>query len=123
LKSILERRANPRLNLSYPIEVQVREEGRAGGTRGVTTNLSARGAYFKTFSWQHFDMGSRVGVTVLVPHPMQEGADVLELNMMTVGTVCRLDRVSGREALGEDGLALKGIAVEFDLPLSFNYTC
>ena len=55
MKATPERRANPRLGLSYPIEVHVRAEGRAGGTRGVTTNLSARGAYFKTFAWEHFD--------------------------------------------------------------------
>ena len=52
---------------------------------------------------------------------MQAGTDILELNMMTKGTVRRMDRVHGREALGEDGLALKGVAVEFDAPLSFNY--
>lgn len=121
MDSTAERRANPRLSLSYPIEVQLKEVGQAGGTRSVTTNLSARGAYFKTFSWEHFTMGSRVGVTVLVPHPMQAGRDVMELNMMTQGTVCRMDRVNGREALGEDGLALKGVAVRFDSPLSFNY--
>jgi hypothetical protein len=107
--------------LSYPIEVQVREVGQAGGTRGVTANLSARGAYFKTFAWQHFDMGTKVGVKVLVPHPMQSGEDVIELNMETEGRVRRLDRVRGREALGEDGLDLKGIAVEFETPLSFDY--
>ena len=87
----------------------------------MTTNLSARGAYFKTFAWEHFEEGSRVGVRVLVPHPMNAGSDVLELGMMTEGTVCRLERVLGREALGEDGLALKGVAVAFDAPLSFTY--
>ena len=121
MKATPERRANPRLRLSYPIEVHVRTIGCAGGTRGVTSNLSARGAYFKTFSWEHFEAGSRVAVTVQVPHPMQAGSDMLELNMSTEGTVRRMDRVNGREALGEDGLALKGVAVEFDAPLSFNY--
>lgn len=87
----------------------------------MTTNLSARGAYFKTFAWDHFETGSRVAVKVQVPHPMQAGTDIMELNMMTKGTVRRMDRVHGREALGEDGLALKGVAVEFDAPLSFNY--
>jgi hypothetical protein len=101
--------------------VHLRGEGRAGGTRSVTTNLCARGAYFKTFSWSHFEEGARVGVRVLVPHPAQSGEEIMELTMCTLGRVCRMERVSGREALGEDGLSLKGVAVMFDSPLSFNY--
>jgi hypothetical protein len=116
-----DRRRNPRLRLSYPIEVQVREAGRRGGTRAVTANLSARGAYFKTFEWSPFDMGLPVKVTIQVPHPFQAGEDVIQLNMSVSGRVQRLDRIVGREALGEDGLDLKGVALEFAAPLEFNY--
>ena len=45
----------------------------------------------------------------------------MQITMSTRGTVCRLERVVGREALGEDGLSLKGIALQFDSPLSFQY--
>jgi len=121
LQTRAERRSNPRLRLSYPIEVSVRDKGRMGGTRGVTTNLSARGAYFKTFSWSAFRVGARVRVDVMVPHPMHNGKDLIQLQMNTDGRVRRLDDVGGREALGEDGLRLKGVAVEFEEPLRFDY--
>lgn len=121
MQARIEKRTNPRLTLTYPIEVSVEAKGRAGGTRGVTTNLSARGAYFKTFTWQLFDEGVPVRVRIVVPHPLKSGEDAIELHMRTSGRVRRLDRIVGREALGEDGLDLKGVALEFDEPLAFNY--
>ena len=121
MRSRTEHRTNPRLRLSYPIEVFVRELGSAGGTRGVTTNLSARGAYFKTFTWGVFREGGRVEVKILVPHPLRSGEDSIQLHMKTEGTVRRMEEIVGREALGEDGLTLKGVALKFDAPLSFNY--
>lgn len=114
-----ENRRNPRLRLSYPIEV----EGAGGprGTRGVTSNLSARGAYFKTFAWEQFQEGCEVRVRIEVPHPLQSQKDLIHLHLEAAGRVRRMDTVAGREALGEDGLALKGIALEFASPLRFNY--
>lgn len=121
MQARIEKRTNPRLGLSYPIEVCVEERGSAGGTRGVTANLSARGAYFKTFTWQAFREGVAVRVRILVPHSMRSGDEEVELHMRTSGRVKRLERIIGREALGEDGIDLKGIALEFDAPLAFNY--
>ena len=117
----LERRSDPRLKLAYPIEIHVHVPGRCGGTRGVTANLSARGAYFKTFEWSPFKAGLPVKVTIQVPHPFLSGDQVVLLVMTVSGTVQRLDRVMGREALGEDGLDLKGLAVRFEAPLEFSY--
>jgi hypothetical protein len=116
-----EKRANPRLALTYPIEVMVDAKGHAGGTRGVTSNLSARGAYFKTFAWDAFERGIPVEIRILVPHPIVSGEESMQLHMATRGWVTRLDRVVGREALGEDGLLLKGVALSFERPLRFNY--
>ncbi|MHC4473000.1 MAG: PilZ domain-containing protein [Planctomycetota bacterium] len=116
-----DRRGNPRLSLTYPIEVQVQEPGRFGGTRGVTANLSARGAYFKTFEWEPFSAGRSVRVTIQVPHPFLSGDEVVQLTMTVAGRVRRLDRIVGREALGEDALDLKGVALVFDTPLEFDY--
>lgn len=107
--------------LSYPIELKTREAGLCGRASGVTTNLGARGAYFKTFSWEDFREGVRVDISIQVPHPMHGDTDLVHLRMKTVGRVIRVERVVGREALGEDGLELKGIALEFDTPLQFNY--
>ena len=87
----------------------------------MTTNLSARGAYFKTFSWQHFREGGAVSVKILVPHPLNSGEGTIHLSMQTGGRVARLDRILGREALGENGIDLKGVAIQFDEPLSFRY--
>ncbi len=115
-----DRRKNVRLALSYPIEVQVRE-GEGGGTRGVTSNLCARGAYFKTFAWECFGEGDTVDVSILVPHVMQDGRDLIQLHLKARGRIRRLETIRGREALGEDGLVLKGIAVEFADPLRFDY--
>ena len=121
MKTGQERRRNPRLGLSYPIEVQIREKGRCGGARAVTTNLCARGAYFKTFSWASLAVGAPVVVTVTVPHPLHTEHELLQLEMKTKGRILRMAAVSGRESLGEDGLVLKGVAVKFDAPLSFDY--
>jgi hypothetical protein len=121
VKTGQERRLNPRLVLSYPIEISVREKGRCGSARAVTTNLSARGAYFKTFSWADLREGGAVTVTVTVPHPLHTEHELLKLKMQTEGRICRMDLVTGREALGEDGLVLKGVAVKFDAPLAFDY--
>ena len=116
-----EKRSNPRLALSYPIEMQVNQEGEAGRTRGVTSNLSARGAYFKTFAWQSFREGQRVMVKVRVPHPLQAGEELINLDMRADGEVLRLERILGREGFGEDGVDLKGVAIRFDEPLEFSY--
>lgn len=116
-----DKRANPRLKLCYPIEVAVREDGRQGGTRSVTTNLSARGAYFKTFAWAELSVGSCVEVRIVVPHSLVGGEESIQLQMQTTGRIRRMDLIVGRDALGEDGLPLKGVAVEFDAPLAFQY--
>ena len=60
-------------------------------------------------------------VTIQVPHPFLSGDEVVQLVMSVPGRVQRLDRVVGREALGENGLDLKGVAVEFEAPLEFTY--
>ncbi len=116
-----ERRKNPRLTLNYPIELSVREPGEAGGTRGVTANLCARGAYFKTFAWDSFREGQRVTVKIQVPHAIVSGPEQVRLDLSAGGLVRRLDAILGREALGEDGLDLRGVAVQFDAPLEFSY--
>ncbi len=116
-----DRRHHPRLSLSYPIELSVKETGEAGGTRGVTANLCARGAYFKTFAWSPFRAGQKVSVMIHVPHAMVSGDDQIRLEMEAAGKVRRLESVQGREALGEDGLSLHGVAVEFEAPLKFSY--
>ena len=121
MKKLGDQRRNSRLTLCYPIELKTDEPGRFGRASGVTTNLAARGAYFKTFSWKEFRVGARVEISIQVPHPMHGDTDLVHLRMKTVGQVRRLEHVVGREALGEDGLALKGIALEFDRPLQFNY--
>lgn len=118
-----ERRQNPRLTLSYPIELSVREPGEAGGTRGVTSNLCARGAYFKTFSWTPFRAGQSVSVNIQVPHATVDGDGQIRIDMKAAARVTRLESIQGREALGEDGLDLRGVAVEFDAPLEFKYLC
>ncbi len=118
-----ERRQNPRLSLSYPIELNVREPGESGGTRGVTANLCARGAYFKTFSWDAFRAGQSVSVNIQVPHAMVTGSEQIRIDMQAPARVRRMDSISGREALGEDGLDLRGVAVEFDTPLEFHFLC
>ena len=118
MKKLRDQRKNSRLTLCYPIELKTCQPGRFGRASGVTTNLGSRGAYFKTFSWKDFREGGQVEISIQVPHPMHEETDLVHLRMQTVGKVCRLERIVGREALGEDGLALKGIALEFDrLPL------
>ena len=116
-----ERRRNPRLRLSYPIELSVRETGKAGGTRAVTSNLSARGAYFTTFSWKDFREGEKVLVKIQVPHPLHTGEESIHLHMSAEGRLRRVEAVRGPEAFGEDGVALGGVAVEFDAPLEFRY--
>jgi hypothetical protein len=118
-----ERRQNPRLELSYPIELSVKEPGEAGGTRAVTANLCARGAYFKTFSWSPFRAGQNVSVRIQVPHSMMSGNDQIRIDMQATAKVSRMESVGGREALGEDGLDLRGVAVEFEAPLEFHYLC
>ena len=123
MRSSNERRQNPRLALSYPIELSVREPGEAGGTRAVTANLCARGAYFKTFSWDPFRAGQSVSVKIQVPHAMVEGDEQIRIDMNAPARVKRMESIQGREALGEDGLDLRGVAVEFDEPLQFRYLC
>ena len=58
---------------------------------------------------------------IQVPHPLHTRGDLVHLHLEAAGCIRRLESVAGREALGEDGLDLKGIAVEFDSPLQFNY--
>ena len=116
-----DKRNNPRLALSYPIELQVCVRGEAGRTSGVTSNLSARGAFFRTFSWQPFREGQQVRVRIRVPHPLKAGEELIQLDMGARGRVVRLDPVIGREGFGEDGIDLKGIAIRFDDPLEFTY--
>ena len=118
-----ERRQNPRLELSYPIELNVKEPGEAGGTRAVTANLCARGAYFKTFSWDAFRAGQSVCVKIQVPHAMVTGSEQFRIDMQASAKIRRMESVEGREALGEDGLDLRGVAVEFEAPLEFRYLC
>ena len=113
-----ERRRNPRLKLSYPIEL--RAPG-CGATRAVTANLSARGAYFTTYSWDGFNVGERVQVRIQVPHRLQDGEESIQLHMTADGVLRRVTEVPVPEAFGEDGIALGGIAVEFDAPLEFRY--
>ena len=116
-----DRRENPRLKLSYPIEMSVREEGEVGSARSVTANLSARGAYFKTFGWQDFREGQRVSVKIRVPHRLQAGEEAIQLHMRAEGRLLRIDPTPEQEAFGEDGVAMGGIAVKFDAPLEFRY--
>jgi hypothetical protein len=117
----VDRRRNPRLKLSYPIELSLAGKGRCSSTRAVTRNLSARGAYFTTFCWRDFEAGQKVVVRIQVPHRLQEGADSIQLHMSAEGKLRRVGPVSGAGTYGEDGVALGGIAVEFDAPLEFRY--
>lgn len=119
--SLEEKRTAPRLRLSYPIEITCEDAKHRGATRGVTTDLAARGAYFRTFGWRPFKEGTKVSVRIVVPHALQTGRDTIQLRMETNAEVRRMEEVDVREAYGEDGLALMGIALEFDCPLSFRY--
>ena len=85
-----ERRRNPRLGLSYPIETQISEPGEVGGARAVTVNLGARGAYFKTFSGDCFRVGQKVSVRIRVPHGIHSGKHQVDLKLIQVN----MDQVS-----------------------------
>jgi hypothetical protein len=114
-----ERRANPRLRIHYPVETTIHDEVEAGATRALTSDLGARGLYFRTFSWDGLRVGQRVAIRVTVPHSLQDGAREVRLHMRTKGTVLRIERVRGRAALNEDGIPLVGVALEFERPLEF----
>ncbi len=114
-----ERRTNPRLRIHYPVETTIRGEVEGGSTRALTSDLGARGLYFRTFSWEGLRVGQRVSIRVTVPHSLLDGAREVRLDMRTEGTVLRIERVRGRAALNEDGVPLVGVALEFDRPLEF----
>ena len=116
-----DRREHPRLRLSYPIRVgRAEPAGSRPDEHTVTQNLSARGAYFCTFREPPWTPGSWVAVVVSVPHRLADGGAQVTLDLHGRARVVRIDQpVNG--AAGEDGVALTGVALEFEAPLAFQY--
>lgn len=121
MKTTLDRRASPRLRLSYPIrllDVDLRKELIADRT--VTQDVSARGAYLRTYCSQSLRSGRRVAVVVSVPHRLNGEQRLRELCLRTSATVVRLDDPGARGFHGEDGRPLVGVALHFAAPLRFD---
>ena len=133
------RRNSPRLGLSYPIRLAGESDAHGGVSDGsrlgpgerswrgerlgqsVTRDLSSRGAYFTTFDGGPFSVGQRVSVVISVPHRLAFGGDQVMLDLRGPGQVVRLEGARTHRTYGEDGLALTGVAVQFDGPLDFRY--
>lgn len=115
------RRTTPRLVLSYPIRLH--RSGDAGGLLGhtVTKDVSSRGAYFTTFDGLPYSVGQKVNVVISVPHRLAQGGKQILLDLRGAGSVVRLDGPRAHRNFGENGLALTGVAIEFDEPLQFRY--
>lgn len=121
MKLATNRRTTPRLVLSYPIRLN--RSGDAGAALGstVTKDLSSRGAYFTTFDGAPYSVGQRVNLVISVPHRLAHGGDEILLDLRGAGSVVRLDGPRSHRTFGENGLALTGVAIEFDEPLRFRY--
>ncbi len=120
MPTAVDRRDNPRLRLSYPIRVLAEDEGGRPLGHTVTQNLSARGAYFCTFHGAPYEVGRVVTVVISVPHRLASGGREVTLDLRGAGRVVRIEAPT-RRLNGEDGVAMTGIAIEFDCPLSFHY--
>ena len=116
-----ERRTYPRLHLSYPIQVGAAEpEGWRPEEHSITQDLSARGAYFCTYSEPPWTAGTAVAVTISVPHRLADGERDVTLDLRGRARVVRIERPA-RNVAGENGVPLSGVALEFEAPLSFRY--
>ena len=116
-----DRREHPRLSLSYPIRIgDAQPEGSRPREHTVTQNLSARGAYFCTFKEPPWKPGALVAVVVSVPHRLATGGPEVTLDLRGEARVVRID-APAHGAAGENGVALTGVALEFDAPLAFQY--
>lgn len=116
------RRRNPRLHASYPIRIsQDSEDLSAALGRSVTRNLCSRGAYFRTFHGEPFQVGRQVEVAITVPHRFAAGEQEVLLDLRGAGEVVRVEDPSQHRTYGENGLPLTGIAIAFRKPLEFQY--
>ncbi len=113
-------RKNPRLRLSYPIHVtRPGTDGESELGRTVTHNLSARGAYFRTFNGEAYEEGAQVALAITVPHQLSSGKREILLDLRGRGRVVRVEPQNRHGAYGENGGTLSGVAIEFVNPLAF----
>ena len=118
-----DKRREARLNLCYPIRVTGEGSPPPGfrpGSRTVTRNLGARGAYFSTEEGAAYRLGQEVAIVLSVPHRLAAGGEEVTLDLRGRGRVVRIDSPDSR-IRGEDGVARCGVAVAFEGPLTFNY--
>ena len=102
----MERRREPRLSLRCPIHFRCLERDEEG--RSVTEDVSARGARFRTVSWERLRAGDRLRVTLTVP-ASQSG----EIDLTGMGRVVRIEpgSIEERPSPGD-------VAVTFEAPFS-----
>jgi len=119
MSAISEKRSS--LRLSIPLRMEIEKVGGEQGKRFkievILSDISAGGAYLETDRWQLFDVGTTVDVTVrLPPSPSYEALGLLKLR--TSATVLRIQPAAAPPAEG-DRLERRGVAIEFNRPLSF----
>lgn len=108
----MERRREPRLALSCPIQFRVLE--REGEGRSVTVDVSARGARFRTVTWRTLHPGDRLEIRLTVPSSDETGITG-GVDLVGAGRVVRIE-----PGPAGDALAAGGIAIEFDSPLNLS---
>jgi len=116
-----DRRDHPRLARAYPIQVRTSCDPAARPVEHtVTQNLSSRGAYFCTLGEPRCRVGQVVSVEISVPHRLAGGERDVVLDLRGDARVVRI-QAAGPGLNGEDGRALRGVAVAFDRPLRFRF--
>ncbi len=102
-----DRRASPRLDVSFDVETRNNADLHDWRAVGVTSNISAGGGYFRMRGWQRLRAGQ--GIELRMSGTGLNGSRSQLRRLHATGKIVRIDAPAAKRGAG----AQAGVAIEF----------